>query len=208
MRKMLCGLALLLSACAPVRVSVETSPQATVLTGRDSAGRLVWQRRLSRSQAPLPGGAETWGVAGDAVWVTDTRGEVSWHTDSLGFRLRDGQPLWNLTDMGAPLFASAQKLLFQSGQSLQAYPDLRQYDLAVVETASGKVRLLHLTLPERTGCGDPNLHSLGDLAGRMGRADERFFYVTRQDACGSFTARWNWHAPAGTRPFVMAGRVW
>ncbi|MDO4247239.1 MAG: hypothetical protein Q4C89_14565 [Deinococcus sp.] len=72
MRKMLCGLALLLSACAPVRVTVETSPQATVLTGRDSAGRLVWQRRLSQSQAPVPGRAYIAWATSPGEWAGPT----------------------------------------------------------------------------------------------------------------------------------------
>ncbi len=59
-----------------------------------------------------------------------------------------------------------------------------------VNIASAQVQKLPLSVPARAGCGPMNYQgSIPDV-----RFTDRYLYVFRQDSCGKFIARFDWHA--------------
>lgn len=170
-------------------------------------GRLRWRRQVPGRLGGAGNGTRKfpgWGVAGSVLWVARNTDGVTWTTDNLGFRLSDGQPLWENIDVGYPLSVSRGQMLFQRLNSQLARPDLRQVELVINNLSTGAEKRLNLQLPARPGCGDINDYSYGDADHLKTWPDARFFYARHKDACGVFVTRFDWHGPATQKSLVTA----
>lgn len=197
------------SVAAPLQVSVSSGPRlkgsqltfsgSTTVTAKRGQ-QVVWQQKI---YSPLIG-AKDWGVTDSVVWLTVIRGEVSWHADSVGLRLRDGKKLWDITSVSAPLYASRQVLVFKWTDVTTAWPDLHHPQVIVVQVATGQKRELNFTIPERYNCEGINEKSYEAGSVLRFKADAQYFYAYMTDACGVFMARFDWHGSANQKPVVKA----
>lgn len=162
----------------------------------ERGGRLLWRRQVDGrlyETGNSPRNLTGWGVADSVLWVRRKTGGEGWMVDNLGFRLSDGQPLWENIDVGPPLAVAGGLVLFRRLQSQLARPDLRQIHLVMNDLKTGVATRLNLYLPPRANCGDINDYSYEDAAYLERWADSQFLYAQHKDACGVFVARFNWH---------------
>ncbi|GGK37051.1 hypothetical protein GCM10008955_33700 [Deinococcus malanensis] len=78
-------------------------------------------------------------------------------------------------------------------------------EFQVVNTSTGRSRILKLKIAERPGCGP--LDDTFVMENFATRADERFYWAQRHDRCGYFVIRFDWHGSDQQRPIVRAGTL-
>lgn len=168
---------------------------ATVSAYALGSGKRLWQTTIvdeAATQLDLRGAAQGTALV-SAIWGQPKIPRV------IALSTRDGrvqhkQP-GELLGIG-PNYA----LLLDYGLVLEP-PTGAWLPLVRLDLRQGKRTYIGLTIPERRGCGP--------VRSRTGKSDLRFGlqYVTalRRDNCGPFTARVDWHGPAGQRPVIRSG---
>lgn len=163
-----------------------------------STGRPLWSTaflyRLSNADAALRG------QVGRTLLVTAVWGEPL-HGEVTGIALDNGKANWTAWQdlLG---FTDREVLVLNLGLGAEPMNSAGRLPLTRVDAATGKRTEFTVTLPSRPKCGLPNYQgSIPDV-----RFTNRYLYAFRQDACGKFIARVDWHAGERAKPLVYPDR--
>ena len=188
------GLQLWVTPRRVVLVSSSFQASSVFLSAYDlQTGRPLWQNRLMD------------GAANVSVRIVDSTPET------LLIQVISGEPMFGKVygvnlDTGKTRWLVRQDLLGQDGISAlvlnygvgnpmntpETLPLLR------VHITSGQAEELPLKIPARAGCSGLNYQgSIPDVG-----FTNRYLYAFRQDSCGKFIARFDWHAVPGQMPLV------
>lgn len=162
------------------------------------SGRPLWTNRLFTRWANPSAGFRGM-VRGTAI-VSTLHGEPL-HGDVRGIDLASGRERWRV---GQDLvgFTEREVLAIDLGLGAQPMNSPDRLPLTRLDAATNTPTSLNLQLPTRPGCGPMNYQgSIPDL-----HFTNRHLYALRQDACGKFIARVDWHGPADQTPLVYTDR--
>lgn len=184
------------SAREVVLLSGDASNGYVLLSAYDPAtGRPKWTRRIV--SGPYASAAVR-GSVGRTLVLSTLAGEPM-AGGVVGLDLNTGHIVWKARQDLVGL-SGTEALIIDLGMGAQPMNSPHLLPLTRIEVQSGRRSSLTLTLPVRLGCGPMN-YNLDESIPAL-RFTAKYLYALRQDSCGQFIGRIDWHGSATQVPLI------
>ncbi|ANE43470.1 PQQ-binding-like beta-propeller repeat protein [Deinococcus puniceus] len=161
-------------------------------------GKLLWQTPILENYANASAGMR--GSAGQTLVLSAVSGEPM--TGKVqGIALETGNVRWTARqDLVG--YTDIEALVIDLGTGAQPMNSAGLLPLNRITLATGKMASFTVKLPNRPNCGPMNYQgSIPSLT-----FAHKFLYALRQDSCGPFIARVDWHGGAAQTPLLYPDR--